>query len=112
VTESRCLSQPRQSPEAFRHHAITHLARKSGLADAELRLITRHAKRETLATYQHVALDAALQKTYEEAMKGVGQHDNVAGLAVAATLHVTPIRNYVLETSCATNVPNATYEII
>ena len=33
----------------FRHQAITWLTRHSGLADAELQLITGHARRETLA---------------------------------------------------------------
>jgi integrase/recombinase XerD len=62
----------RATPHTFRHQAITYLTRNSGLADAELQLITGHAKRETLAIYQHVALDAELQKKYEEAMKGAG----------------------------------------
>jgi hypothetical protein len=39
------------------------------LADAELQLITGHARRETLAVYQHVALDAELEKKYQETMK-------------------------------------------
>ena len=62
----------RATPHTFRHQAITYLTRNSGLADAELQLITGHAKRETLVIYQHVALDAELQKKYEEAMKGAG----------------------------------------
>ena len=62
----------RAPPHTFRHQAITYLTRNSGLADAELQLITGHAKRETLAIYQHVALDAELQKKYEQAMKGAG----------------------------------------
>jgi integrase/recombinase XerD len=62
----------RATPHTFRHQAITFLTRNSGLADAELQLITGHAKRETLAIYQHVALDAALQKKYEDAMKEAG----------------------------------------
>ena len=44
------------TPHLFRHQAITWLTRHSGLADAELQLITGHARRETLAVYQHVAL--------------------------------------------------------
>ena len=59
------------TPHTFRHQAITWLTRHSGLADAELQLITGHAKRETLAIYQHVALDADLEKKYQEAMKQV-----------------------------------------
>ena len=57
------------TPHTFRHQAITWLTRHSGLADAELQLITGHARRETLAIYQHVALDGDLEKKYQEAMK-------------------------------------------
>ncbi len=57
------------TPHTFRHQAITYLTRHSGLADAELQLITGHSKRETLAIYQHVALDHALEAKYQEAMK-------------------------------------------
>ena len=51
------------------HQAITYLTRHSGLADAELQLITGHARRETLAIYQHVALDGDLEAKYQQAMK-------------------------------------------
>ena len=57
------------TPHTFRHQAITWLTRHSGLADAELQLITGHARRETLAIYQHVALDGELEAKYQEAMK-------------------------------------------
>ncbi|OAI47807.1 hypothetical protein AYO44_08925 [Planctomycetaceae bacterium SCGC AG-212-F19] len=57
------------TPHTFRHQAITWLTRHSGLADAELQLITGHARRETLAIYQHVALDSNLEQKYQEAMK-------------------------------------------
>lgn len=57
------------TPHTFRHQAITWLTRNSGLADAELQLITGHARRETLAIYQHVALDADLESKYQESMK-------------------------------------------
>lgn len=59
------------TPHTFRHQAITWLTRHSGLADAELQLITGHARRETLAIYQHVALDGDLEAKYQEAMKKV-----------------------------------------
>ena len=59
------------TPHTFRHQAITWLTRHSGMADAELQLITGHARRETLAVYQHVALDGDLEKKYQESMKGV-----------------------------------------
>lgn len=59
------------TPHSFRHQAITWLTRHSGLADAELQLITGHARRETLAVYQHVALDGDLEQKYQEAMKKV-----------------------------------------
>lgn len=57
------------TPHTFRHQAITWLTRHSGLADAELQLITGHAKRETLAIYQHVALDGHLERKYQDSMK-------------------------------------------
>ena len=38
----------RATPHTFRHQAITWLTRHSGMADAELQLITGHARRETL----------------------------------------------------------------
>ena len=59
------------TPHTFRHQAITWLTRHSGLADAELQLITGHARRETLAVYQHVALDGDLEQKYQEAMRKV-----------------------------------------
>ena len=61
----------RATPHTFRHQAITWLTRHSGMADAELQLITGHARRETLAIYQHVALDGELESKYHEAMKEV-----------------------------------------
>jgi integrase/recombinase XerD len=60
------------TPHTFRHQAITWLTRHSGMADAELQLITGHAKRETLAIYQHVALDGDLEAKYQQAMKDAG----------------------------------------
>lgn len=57
------------TPHTFRHQAITWLTRNSGLADAELQLITGHSRRETLAIYQHIALDGDLEKKYQDAMK-------------------------------------------
>jgi len=59
------------TPHTFRHQAITWLTRNSGLADAELQLITGHARRESLSLYQHVALDGDLEQKYQEAMKKV-----------------------------------------
>ena len=60
------------TPHTFRHQCITWLTRQSGMADAELQLITGHAKRETLAIYQHVALDSELEAKYQQAMKEAG----------------------------------------
>jgi integrase/recombinase XerD len=57
------------TPHTFRHQAITWLTRHSDMADAELQLITGHAKRETLAIYQHVALDGQLEERYQRAMR-------------------------------------------
>jgi Bifunctional DNA primase/polymerase, N-terminal/Phage integrase family/Primase C terminal 1 (PriCT-1) len=59
------------TPHTFRHQAITWLTRHSGLADAELQLLTGHARRETLAVYQHVALDGDLEGKYQAAMRQV-----------------------------------------
>jgi integrase/recombinase XerD len=59
------------TPHTFRHQAITWLTRHSGMADAELQLITGHARRETLAVYQHIALDNDLEEKYQTAMAGV-----------------------------------------
>lgn len=60
------------TPHTFRHQAITYLTRHSGLADAELQLITGHSRRETLAIYQHVALDGQIEERYQQAMKDAG----------------------------------------
>ena len=60
------------TPHTFRHQAITWLTKNSGMADAELQLITGHARRETLAIYQHVAVDGQLADKYQAAMKDVG----------------------------------------
>ena len=59
------------TPHTFRHQAITWLTRHSGMADAEIQLITGHARRETLAIYQHIALDGDLEAKYQAAMKEV-----------------------------------------
>jgi integrase len=60
------------TPHTFRHQAITWLTKRSGMADAELQLITGHARRETLAIYQHVAVDGQLADKYQAAMKEAG----------------------------------------
>jgi len=59
------------TPHTLRHQAITWLTRHSGMADAELQLITGHARRETLAIYQHVAVDGELEGKYQQAMKEI-----------------------------------------
>ncbi|MGO8747312.1 MAG: tyrosine-type recombinase/integrase [Thermoguttaceae bacterium] len=61
----------RATPHTFRHQAISWLTRHSGMADAELQLITGHARRETLAIYQHIALDGDLEKKYQDSMREV-----------------------------------------
>jgi integrase len=60
------------TPHTFRHQAITWLTKNSGMADAELQLITGHARRETLAIYQHVAVDGQVADKYQAAMKEAG----------------------------------------
>lgn len=61
----------RATPHTFRHQAITWLTRHSGMADAEIQLISGHVRRETLAVYQHVALDGDLEKKYHDTMRDV-----------------------------------------
>ena len=68
------------TPHVFRHQCITLLTKTSGMADAELQLITGHARRETLAIYQHVAVDGQLADQYQQAMKDVGLSDHAAWL--------------------------------
>jgi integrase/recombinase XerD len=71
VSDYAALAGISATPHTFRHQAITWLTRESGLADAELQLLTGHAQRESLAIYQHVALDGALEAKYQEAMRKV-----------------------------------------
>ncbi len=59
------------TPHVLRHQCITWLTKTSGLADAELQLLTGHARRETLSIYQHVCVDGALADKYQQAMKDV-----------------------------------------
>jgi len=59
------------TPHTFRHLAMAWLTRHSGMADAELQLMTGHARREALAIYQHIALDGELEEKYHDAMKDV-----------------------------------------
>lgn len=59
------------TPHTFRHQFATWLTRHSGLADAELQLLTGHSRRETLSIYQHIALDDDLEAKYQTAMAGV-----------------------------------------
>lgn len=72
----------RATPHTFRHQAITYLTRHSGLADAELQLITGHARRETLAIYQHVALDGELEAKCQKAMKDAGMGGDTRSLSI------------------------------
>lgn len=71
VKEYAAQAGIKATPHTFRHQAITWLTRHSGMADAELQLITGHARRETLAVYQHIALDGELEDRYQQAMKDV-----------------------------------------
>ena len=59
------------TPHTFRHQAITWLTRHSGMADAEIQLISGHSRRESLSIYQHIALDGELEKKYQGAMREV-----------------------------------------
>jgi hypothetical protein len=41
------------------------------LENRPISLITGHARRETLAVYQHIALDGDLEKKYQDTMREV-----------------------------------------
>jgi integrase/recombinase XerD len=65
------LAEVKATPHTFRHQAITWLTKSSGLSDAELQLITGHARRETLAIYQHIAVDGEMSERYQRAVQSV-----------------------------------------
>ena len=60
------------TPHGFRHECLTWLTRHSGMADAEIQLLSGHSRRETLAIYQHIAVDGQLADRYQQAMQDVG----------------------------------------
>ena len=60
------------TPHVFRHQCVSFLTKTSGLADAELQLITGHSQRTSLQIYQHVAVDGQLADKYQAAMKELG----------------------------------------
>jgi integrase len=60
----------RLHPHAFRHFALTELTR-SGLSDAQIQLLSGHASKSSLATYQHLAL-SDVRDDYQAALKGWG----------------------------------------
>jgi integrase/recombinase XerD len=60
------------TPHTFRHQCITWLTRRSGLADAELQILSGHSRRDTIALYQHLAVSGDLEAKYQEAMKDAG----------------------------------------
>ena len=60
------------TPHTLRHQALTWLTKNSGMADAEIQLLSGHSRRETLAIYQHVAVDGQLADKYQQAMKEAG----------------------------------------
>lgn len=57
-------------PHLFRHFALTELTR-SGLTDAQIQIISGHASKKSLETYQHLAL-ADVRDAYQAALKGWG----------------------------------------
>jgi integrase/recombinase XerD len=65
------LAGVRASPHTIRHQAITWLTKSSSLSDAELQLITGHSRRETLAIYQHIAVDGEMSERYQKAVQAV-----------------------------------------
>lgn len=66
------LAEVKATPHTFRHQAITWLTKSSGMSDAELQLITGHSRRETLAIYQHIAVDGEMAERYQRAVEGIG----------------------------------------
>ncbi|MBI3890451.1 MAG: tyrosine-type recombinase/integrase [Candidatus Wallbacteria bacterium] len=54
-------------PHLFRHQLLTHLAKK-GVVDAKLQVVSGHASRKSLETYQDLSL-ADIAQEYQEAMK-------------------------------------------
>jgi integrase len=60
------------TPHTLRHQALTWLTKNSGMADAEIQLLSGHSRRETLAIYQHVAVDGQLADKYQRSMRDVG----------------------------------------
>ena len=59
------------TPHSFRHAMLTLLTRNSGLADAEIQLLSGHSRRDSLQVYQHVVFDDAFEEKYNSAMKSV-----------------------------------------
>ncbi len=57
-------------PHLFRHFALTELTR-SGLTDAQIQLISGHASKKSLETYQHLAL-ADVRDDYQAAVRKWG----------------------------------------
>jgi len=55
-------------PHLFRHFALTELTR-AGLTDAQIQLLSGHASKKSLETYQHLAL-ADVRDDYQAALKG------------------------------------------
>jgi integrase/recombinase XerD len=54
-------------PHLFRHHLLTHLARK-GIIDSKMQVISGHSDRESLAIYQDLSL-IDIANEYQDAMK-------------------------------------------
>jgi len=57
-------------PHLFRHFALTELTR-AGLTDAQIQLLSGHASKKSLETYQHLAL-ADVRDDYQAAMRKWG----------------------------------------
>lgn len=57
------------TPHTFRHQLLSWLTKHSGLADAELQLISGHSSRESLKLYQHMTIDNDLHAKYEQGLR-------------------------------------------
>ena len=59
--------EKRVYPHLFRHHLLTHLARK-GIVDSKMQLISGHSERESLSVYQDLSLGDVAEE-YQQAMR-------------------------------------------
>jgi site-specific recombinase XerD len=59
--------EKRVYPHLFRHHLLTHLARR-GIVDSKMQLVSGHSDRKSLSVYQDLSLGDVAEE-YQNAMK-------------------------------------------